>query len=93
MLLRVEFNDSELLLRDSSLWIQSHETDGEVLLTQQCCNSMLWAWTDIALLELMDDSSSDTVDQLNSDGAWVTLLGSDQREDIGIQVLVEELAI
>ena len=54
---------------------------------------MLWAWTDIALLELMDDSSSDTVDQLNSDGAWVTLLGSDQREDIGIQVLVEELAI
>jgi hypothetical protein len=93
LLLRVEFNDSEFLLGDSSLWIESHKTDGEVLLAQQCCNSMLWAWTDIALLELMDDSAGDTVDQLDGDGGWVTLLGGDQREDVGIQVLVEELTI
>lgn len=54
---------------------------------------MLWAWTHIVLMELMDNSSSDTVDELNSESGVISLLGSDKSKNVCIQILVEELTI
>ena len=50
-------------------------------------------WTHVLLLELIDNASSDTIDQVDGDCRRIIDLRSDHREHVGIEVLVEQLAV
>jgi len=92
LLLGVKLNHCQLLLEDSSVWIESHEADSEVVLTVQGSNWMVCTNTDISLLELVDNSPCDTVNKLDGDSAAVFLVGCDQSENIAVKELVEKLS-
>lgn len=67
-LVAVEFNHNEFLLTDSSYEVLAHDGQDKVLFCKELTDLVLRASTHICLLELVDNATGHTIDQVDSQG-------------------------